>query len=219
MIKLIRVETSSAIKDQNRVTRLLTGISITFISAFAILIFILHFLRPGLAPLHRPTSEYAVGQYGYLMSAAFICMSIATITLIISFTRSVNRNARSTIGLVFLTIWSVAVLIAMLFPIDAEGAVATRAGRIHTTNGPIAFLSLTLGVLLVSLRFKRDEYLRDLYPTALVLAVMMILLFVSVAVSFNVGLGYEGLLQRLYLIIVVTWFILVLHRLYKKSTV
>src|SRR5262245_35908088 len=132
----------------------LTSISIASITIFAILIVTLHFLRPDLDPIKRLTSEYAVGQYRYLMTAAFFCMSIATFALLIVLSKEMRGKARSVIGLALLMIWGVAVLIAMSFPIDPEGAPATTTGKIHETNGPIGFLSLTLGVLLVSFRFK-----------------------------------------------------------------
>jgi hypothetical protein len=47
-------------------------ISLASIIIFASLIIILHFLRPDLDPPQRPTSEYAVGNYDYLMTVAFL---------------------------------------------------------------------------------------------------------------------------------------------------
>ena len=195
----------------------LTAISLTAISAFAILIIVLHFLRPDLDPIHRPTSEYAVGEFSYLMTTAFFCMSIATFALVVSLNKTIGRKAKSLIGLIFLTVWAVAVLVALSFPIDPEGAPTTTAGRIHQTNGPIAFLSLTIGVFLVSIRFKHDENMRSLYHTALILSLIMLLLFISVAVSLSIGLGLEGIFQRIYLIVVIVWFILVLIRIRKNN--
>ena len=40
------------------------------------LIAALHFLSPEFDPIQRPTSEYAVGPYGYLTTSAFIAMSV-----------------------------------------------------------------------------------------------------------------------------------------------
>jgi Protein of unknown function (DUF998) len=200
--------------ERSLVSRL-ASISLASITIFAILIIMLHFLRPDLDPLQRPTSEYAVGQYGYLMTAAFFCMSIATFTLVIILNKKMRGKARSIIGLILLTTWGVAVLIAMIFPIDAEGALPTTAGKIHKTNGPVAFLSLALGVLFVSLWFKHDENMRLLYPAALILSLIMLLIFVCVGISFRMKLGFVGILQRIYLVIVITWFLLTLSRLQK----
>jgi hypothetical protein len=190
-------------------------ISLTGIIIFAILIIILHFLRPDLDPLQRPTSEYAVGNYGYLMTVAFFCMSMASFALVMSLNKTMHGRAKSGIGLVLLTIWAFAVLIAMLFPIDPEGALPTTTGKIHKTNGPVGFLCLALGVLLVSSRFKHDENMRSLHPITIILSLLMLLIFLSVGLSFRMELGFIGLLQRIYLIIVIIWFLLTLSRLYR----
>ena len=195
----------------------LTAISLTCILSFATLIIVLHFLRPDTDPIHRPTSEYAVGKYGYLMTAAFFCMSVATFALVMSLNSAVDRKAKSVIGLVLLIAWAITVWVALIFPIDPEGAAATTAGKIHKTNGPIAFLCLTLGVLFVSSKFKHDENMRLLHPTALILSLILIILFIAVGASFGMGLGYEGILQRIYLIVVVTWFVLTIFRIRKGA--
>ena len=126
-----------------------------------------------------------------------------------------HGRARSGIGLVCLTIWAFAVLIAMIFPIDPEGAVPTTTGKIHKTNGPVGFLCLALAVLLVSSRFKHDENMRPLHPMALILSLIMLLIFISVGLSLRMELGFTGLLQRVYLIVVIIWFLLTLSRLYR----
>ena len=130
---------------------------------------------------------------------------------------AIHGKARSVIGLVFLAIWAISILIAMIFPIDPEGALPTTAGKIHKSNGPVAFLCLTLGVLLVSSRFKHDENMRPLHPTALILSLIMLFVFMSVGISFGIGLHLEGMLQRIYLTVLVTWFLLILWRLGKAA--
>jgi hypothetical protein len=127
------------------------------ITYFVVIIVALHFLRPDLNPIQRPTSEYAVGPYGGLMSSAFFSMSVACWALIIGLSQGVSQPARSRIGLGLMGLWGVGVLIAMIFPIDPDGAPQTLSGTIHRINGPLAFLSLTVGVILVSRRFKHDD--------------------------------------------------------------
>ncbi len=112
------------------------------VTYFVVIIVALHFLRPDHNPIQRPTSEYAVGPYGWLMTTAFFSMSVATFALVIGLFQGVPPSARSRIGLVLLGIWAVGVLIAMSFPIDLEGAPPTIAGTIHRINGSLAFLSI-----------------------------------------------------------------------------
>ncbi|HEU5167009.1 MAG TPA: DUF998 domain-containing protein [Chitinophagaceae bacterium] len=199
--------------------QLLTTIALIGICLFIILIIILHFLPTGYNPLRRPTSEYAVGKYGFLMAIAFLGMSVGSFALVIGLYKGILKSARPKIGLILLTIWSVGVLVAMIFPIDPEGTLPTTSGTIHKTNGPITFLSLTIGTILMSVGFGSDENWRSVYQPALMLSIIMLFIFIGVIISFATGLRYEGILQRLYLIIFSIWFITVTLHLRQINSV
>src|SRR5687768_17196097 len=145
----------------------LATLALISIMYFVVAIVILHFLRPDLNPINRPTSEYALGPYGFLMTTAFFSMSVASLSLVIGLYKGISPPARSRIGLILLGIWGVGVLVAMSFPIDPEGTERTITGTIHRINGPLVFLSLTVGTILVSRSFRRDENWRPLYRSAL----------------------------------------------------
>jgi hypothetical protein len=104
-------------------------------------------------------------------------------------------------------------LIAMLFPIDLDGAPQTLSGTIHAINGPLTFLSLTVGVILVSRRFKHDEKWRPLHRSTLILSLVMLVEFSGVPLAIATESGFAGLAQRIYLVTFVTWFLLTATRL------
>jgi hypothetical protein len=205
--------TRSFSTQETRTVSKLATIAIAAITYFAVIIVILHFLRPDLNPISRTTSEYAVGSYGFLMTSAFFSMSLASWALIIGIYQGTSGRARSQIGLALLGIWAVGVLIAMVFPIDPEGAPQTLAGTIHAINGPLIFLSLTVSVILISQRFKLDEKWRAFHRLALILALVMLGEFISVPVAMATGSGLGGLAQRIFLTTFVTWFVLTAARL------
>lgn len=188
-------------------------VAIAGIAYFAVIIVALHFLRPDHNPIQRPTSEYAVGRYGWLMTTAFFSMSVATFALVIGLFQGVPPSARSRIGLVLLGIWAVGVLIAMSFPIDLEGAPPTIVGTIHRINGPLAFLSVTVGAILVSWRFKQDATWRPFHRSALILSLVMLAAFVWGGLSIATESGFAGLAQRIDLAVLVTWMLLMAARL------
>ncbi len=64
------------------VTRLAT-VGLASMAYFVVIIVALHFLRPDYNPIRQPTSEYAVGPYGSLMTSAFFSMSLASWALVI----------------------------------------------------------------------------------------------------------------------------------------
>jgi hypothetical protein len=193
-------------------------VAVVAVAYFAVIIVALHVLRPDLNPLSRPTSEYAVGAYGLLMSTAFFSMSVATFALVIGLARGLSHAARSRVGLGLLSLWGIGVLIAMIFPIDAEGASPTLAGTIHGINGPIAFLCMTAGVFLVSRRFKWDHHWRPLYRTALMLALLLLGGLVATPLSLAMQSGLAGLAQRVSLVALVTWMLLTAVRLRAVSS-
>src|SRR5687768_16056922 len=153
-------------------------VALVGVAYFAAVIVGLHFLQPDQNPLRQPTSEYAVGPYGWLMTTAFLSMSAASWALVAGLARGLPRAARSRAGLGLLALWSTGLLVAMLFPIDLDGAAPTLAGTIHRINGPITFLSLSLGTVLVSRRLKQAAAWRPVYRLALPLALLMLVEFV-----------------------------------------
>jgi hypothetical protein len=203
---------SLSLQTRKQVASIAT-VAIAGIAYFVVIIVTLHVLRPDLNPIQRPTSEYAVGPYGWLMTSAFFSMSMASWALVIGLYQGVSQPARSRIGLGLLGLWAVGVLIAMLFPIDLEGAPQTIAGTIHRMNGPLTFLSLTAGAILVSRRFKHDETWRPFHRTALILSLVMLAAFIGTFLSIATESGFAGLAQRIDLAALVTWMLLTAARL------
>ena len=195
----------------------LTTLALIGIAYFLVVIVTLHFLRPDLNPISRPTSEYAVGPYAFLMTTAFLSMSIASLSLVIALYKGMSSSVRSRTGLILLGVWGVGVLVAMSFPIDPEGAGQTTTGIIHRINGPLTFLSLTIGTVLVSKSFSRDKNWQPIYRSARSLSVVLLVMFIITGVNIAAHSGFEGLCQRVFLITFATWFILT--TLHLRSTI
>jgi hypothetical protein len=96
---------------------------------------------------------------------------------------------------------------------DADGAPQTISGTIHQTAGPLTFLTLTLGMILLSWRFRQDAKWLPLYRTALVLSLVMLVAFLATFIGFVTGAGFMGLTQRIALATAVTWMLLIAIRL------
>jgi hypothetical protein len=193
-------------------------VALVGVAYFVVIIVVLHLLRPDLSPISQPTSEYAGGQYGFLMTSAFFSMSLASFALIVGLYEGVPPRARSRIGFGLLGLWGVGVLIAMSFPIDPEGAPQIVSGTIHRINGLLAFLSLTAGTILVSQRFKQDQQWRPFHRTALILSLVILAAFIATFVNVATASGFAGLCQRIFLAVFVTWFVLTAARLRSAAT-
>ena len=186
----------------------LATIALISISYFAVVIIALHFLRHDLNPLSHPTSEYAVGPHESLMTTAFFSMSLASLSLLVGLTKGIAQPAKSRIGFILFGIWTVGLLVAMLFPINPEGTELTTISTIHRVNGPIIFLSLSVGTVLLSRSFKRDESWQRIYRPAMSLALVMLITFFITGLNVALKSGFAGLCQRVFLVTFITWFIL-----------
>jgi hypothetical protein len=147
--------------------------------------------------------EYAVGPYGYLMTLAFVAMSVSTWALVIGLRRDLSEPARSRLGLGLLGVFGIGLLVAASFPADLEGAPQTLHGTIHTISGALTFLSVVIGTNLVSRRLKQDERWQPIHRFASVLALIMIPVFLagSAAAARETG---GGIAQRILLVIIAT---------------
>jgi hypothetical protein len=190
----------------------LATVAIIGTAIFVVLIAALHFLSPEMNPIERRTSEYAVGPFGYLMTLAFVAMSLATWSLVIGLRRNLSKPAISPLGLGFLGVFGIGLLVAATFPTDLEGAPQTLAGTIHSINGSIAFLSLTVGTNLVSRRLKLDARWLPIHRVASVLALIMIPEFIAGGVAAARETG-GGIAQRILLVTFSAWFFVVALRL------
>ena len=208
---------SPTLNTRKQVARAAT-VALVGVAYFVVIIVVLHLLRPDLSPISQPTSEYAVGRYGFLMTSAFFSMSLASFALVIGLYQGVPLRARSRIGLGLLGLWGIGVLVAMSFPIDPEGAPQTVSGTIHQINGPLAFLSLTAGTILVSRRFKQAQQWRPLHRTALILSLVMLTVFIATFLNIATASGFAGLCQRIFLAVFATWFVLTAARLRSLAT-
>jgi len=194
-------------------------VALIFIIYFAAIIIFLHFLRPDINPAASPTSEYAVGPYGFLMSSAFVSMSIATFSLLVGLNHTIHKSAPFRVGRVLFAIWGLGLFIALSFPINSNGAELTTKNLIHRINGPIIFLCVSVAVLLFAISFKRDERWRTVYAAAFKIALLMLVLFVAVGIAVANKAGVEGLLQRIFLLLLITWFILTSTHLRSREVI
>ena len=199
-------------RQAGKPVEVLATVAIVGTAVFVVLIAALHFLSPDISPIERPTSEYAVGPFGYLMTGAWVALSLSTWTLVVGLRRDLSRPVQSRLGLGLLGVWGIGLLVAATFPIDLDGAPPTLAGTIHAINGPLIFLSLIVGMSLVSRRFKQDVRWRPIHRFASVLALIMIPEFIAGGLAAATATG-AGIAQRIQIVTFTTWFLLVALRL------
>src|SRR5260370_447919 len=153
---------------------------------FLVLLLALHIIEPEFAPSWRLVSEYATGNYGWVMMLAFLCMSIACGTLFLALrSEIVTRGGK--IGLGFLVAAAVGLALAAFSPIDpitAPPGAGTVHGMLHGLATIIGLPSLPIAALLISRSLLRNPGWKPAkrglritaHPTWVSLAVMVALL-------------------------------------------
>jgi hypothetical protein len=189
----------------------LAFLAIVGIAGYLLNLAALHFLRTDVNPVVEPVSNYAVGAYGFLSTAANIGGGLAALTLTLGLYLSIAPPGRSRVGLFLLGLFGVSELLAAIFPIDV-GAQATTIGTIHNIVGNISFFGFLAAVILLSWTIGKDEQWRSIRRPALALALVVLGMAVLTIVGANIGIGF-GVGQRLFNVTSMGWMLLVALRL------
>jgi hypothetical protein len=206
--------TGSSFAARSRMTAI---IAIFLEGCFALAVIGLHFLRPDYDPSRRFISEYAVGPYGVVMRLAFFCLSAGSLALVISLYISIPRSARSYTALILLFSWSICVFVAGIFPTDLVGSAETSSGNIHDQASLIGFVSIVLASFFL-LRFRKDEKWKKYHRSSLLLSVIILVTFLAFMASIIMEFTFIGLIQRLFIILVLSWLIITARRIQATNT-
>jgi hypothetical protein len=194
-------------RNRSMLIMFLAFFAIVGVAGYLVSIAALHILRPDVSPVLEPMSNYAVGPYGFLMTAAAFGSGLAALALTLGLYLSIAPPGRSYVGLFLLGVYGVSELLAGLFPIDVGGE-ATMVGAIHNIVGNVSFFGLPIAAILLSLGMGKDERWRSLRRPALAVSLAIVLTVVLTIVGFNVGIGF-GVTQRIANVTALAWILLV----------
>ena len=201
-------------------TRRLAAVTIIGLAAYVAIVVITQLLPPHYNVIRTAESDLAVGRFGWLMTSAFVVRGALSLALVAALTLATHRVARSRLGLWLIGLWGAGALLLAVFPRDLPGATRTAHGGIHALVALVAFFAVGLGELLVSRRIAALEGwrsfasgVRRLALVALAACVVAVAaLGLSVAGSGGLG-SFDGLLERVFLGLVLLWMLLVAVRL------
>ena len=165
---------------------------------FVIVLIVLHILEPEFDPRFRFMSEYALGDYGWLMTTTFFALGLAPFLTAIGL-QNVYESSRSIrIGLGLLVVAAIFMWLAGIF----------RDSIPHLLAGVVAFPSMVMAVLLLSWTFRRAAGWQTIYWLAVFVGLAMLaMLFLMVA-----DLGMPGLQQRVFIFLFLLWLSIVAYK-------
>jgi len=151
---------------------------------------LLHVVSPEVDPMTRAVSEYALGDFGWLATIGTVAEGVGAIALAVAW----GERAADLLLLVF----GLMKLAMPLFPVDALGAPATNAGRVHSVLGILTFILFPLAALLLFGALRR-------MGSRLAPGIAVVLAIATVGVLVGNAVGVFGLVQRAYLVLCALW--------------
>ncbi|MEV6597998.1 DUF998 domain-containing protein [Actinoplanes sp. NPDC051346] len=169
-------------------------VSLTSGIAFLTLLVLIHVVRPDVSPSWQTTSEYAIGEHGWLMVTAFLLSAVSYGALAVAVLAE-PRKMLPRAGALILTLVAVGTLIGGIFvtdPIDTPQDQLSTTGTLHGLGAGLALMLLPVAALLVNLGLTRDSGFpgagRLLRYTAALPAVALVLFMTAQAIL----LGDDG---------------------------
>lgn len=199
----------------DRMLRILAICGIVGPITYAIVLAVLGVAWPGYDPVRQYMSELGAvdAPHAFLMNVlGFQLLGISMVALGFGLYRGVKRKGWATVVGVALILLAGASMITVGFsPCDPSCVNISPTGIRHAMTATIAATAMTCGILVVSLRFRRDERWRRYWFFSAVIAVVSLTL--SPLPMLSIFEPWAGLLQRLGIGLALLWMIIISTRL------
>jgi hypothetical protein len=173
----------------------------------------MHFLRPDKSYLKNFTSEYAVGDFGWLMTLGFLGVVTGALFIIIGL---LLHFKPSKISVITLSLWCLGMLLAALFKTDVPVEKITVKGLIHGFAALLAFINLGIAMIAWGFIFNRNNNWKNIAKQSCFFGVISIVLFV---IFFMSPPSFRGLTQRMLIVWDMLWLLLVNRGLFRNAIV
>jgi hypothetical protein len=193
-------------------------IAIGGILYFVVAVVALHVLRSELNPISRAVSNYAVGPFGFFMTAAFFTLALSEFALALGLARSLTTSRGAFVSVLLLNLAGAGLVVTGIFPGDVKSLhpPATTTALIHWTGAGISFLSLMIATFLLSNCFKTDAQWQSFHRPAFALAVAVVLALLVFGMLTIIG--WVGVGERIYIAASVLWLLRASVRLRSIAT-
>ncbi|MGA7087313.1 MAG: DUF998 domain-containing protein [Candidatus Dormiibacterota bacterium] len=193
-------------------------IAVAGVLLYVLIDILLAFLRPGVNLIHNAESDYGVGAYSWLMDINFLLrcgLSLAAARAILSQTSSADRLR---LGTGFLVAWGVGSGILAFFPDNPPGTPVTTSGVVHLAVAFLAFTSVVIGTLVLSIKFRLLPQLRQVVPLLLIVSIAAVVALLLLGHSdFRPG-TLAGLYERIFLGLELFWILVVGTRILNSAS-
>jgi hypothetical protein len=172
-------------------------------------IVLMHLLRPGDDPLSSPISQYAVGRFGFLMTACLILWGMAGWALAAALSLG-SPGQTSRVGLGLLVFFGAGLIVAGIVSVDVPYDMwnLSRTGAVHVVCASVSTASFPFAALLVSDRRRGDQASALPAPSSEWLLRIILAVMPAVFLSACFLPAVFGLVQKIYAVLVLQWMLL-----------
>ena len=179
---------------------------------YIIAVLLLHFLRKDLYVVEHFVSEYALGNYGWILTIALFSLAIGQLSLLVGLTANIKLSITS---LVTFSMWCLCIFLVAIFPTNLPGATPTTANNIHNLSAFIAFTNLPVAMITWGSDFKKDTNWKKLTKTSWTFGTLSFSLLIALILS---PILFIGVTQRILTALDLSWLIIVARQLYLNKT-
>lgn len=141
---------------------------------FILIVLLLHVLKSSVNPNWQPISEYALGDFGWLMNVAFVLFGISFLFLGISILQQVPKITAK-IGAVLLIISSIGNFLSAFFntdPITTRPENMSTSGEIHSIAASLLGF-MVLSTIFILVPFFKQDALKPYKKSMLIVTVLL----------------------------------------------
>lgn len=141
------------------------------------------FRRGEFNPVAEPVSALEAGPDGWVQQVNFVVFGLLLIAFALGLQRGLRKSRAGVLGPAIVAWGGAGLVLAAVFPLreDAAGLTYDPTG-LHTVNGTVFFLSVGVGLIVLSFRLRADPGWRDRSWYALATGIALVVMFVAIGV-------------------------------------
>jgi hypothetical protein len=213
-------------RQKMRLTAIINKIpmlSIILIGLYIVIELAVQLLPPHYSPISQPESLLTIGPYGYLMTINFVIRAIFSLLIVLVLVKGVTSESMPKFrgSLILFGIWGACSLLLAAFPADLTIKPTTLNGNVHSYATFAAFLCGGFSAFTLSNDFKKEKELvtlsRFTFPIGIACIVFAAITIVTAVLPESMFNAW-GLIERVFIALMLTWILLLAINLRKLSS-
>jgi len=182
------------------------ALSVLGVEFFLITAVILQFLRVDYDWITTPLSFYLLGTDSAWLVAAYFALAAGILLTAVGFYLGMTREARSGAPLLLFAVAALSVCVVALAHTDTPASPSpTLVGIVHNTAAAVAFLTVTVAMLIQSWRLRYDPRWKPHHLKALALAAITFVALWTYALWTALP---RGVTQKCVILLIVLWLLM-----------